>query len=58
MIVECPLCVVCRQQLLQKTSPPKILAGFCQNLAGMILVWPSLINVKVFQSIAYLGHSG
>ena len=40
-------CVVCRQQLLQRTSPPKQLAGFLPNLAGLILMWPSWIIVQV-----------
>ena len=30
--------VVRRQQLLQATSPPKLLAGFLPNLVGMILI--------------------
>ena len=29
------------------TSPPKLLAGFLPNLAEIILVWPSLINVQM-----------
>ena len=34
--------VVRRQQLLQRTGPPKLMAGFIPNLAGMILIsnWP------------------
>ena len=28
VIVGCPSCVVCLQELLQRTSPPKLLAGF------------------------------
>ena len=32
MIVGCPLSVVCRQQLLQRTSPPRLLAGFFNKL--------------------------
>ena len=54
VIVGCPRCVVCRvlwvvcrQQLLQRTSPPKLFAGFSSNLAGMILTWPSLIIVQM-----------
>ena len=38
--------VVCRQQLLKRTSP-KLLAGFEPYLAGMILIWPSLITVQM-----------
>ena len=38
--------VMCRQQLLQVTSPPKLLAGFGLMLAGMIIIWPSLIIVQ------------
>ena len=38
---------MCRQQLLQRTSPPKLPPGFLPNLAGMILVWPSLIIVQM-----------
>ena len=36
-----------RQQLLQRISPSKLLAGFITNLAGMILIWPSLMIVKM-----------
>ena len=46
VIVECPLCIVHHQQLLQRTSPPKLLAGVLPNLAGMVLTWPSLIIVQ------------
>ena len=46
-IVRRLTCVVCRQQLLQKTSSPKQLAGFWPNLAGMILIWPSLIILQM-----------
>ena len=46
MIVGCPPCVVRRERLLQRESPPKLLAGFLQNIAGMILIWPSLIIVQ------------
>ena len=42
-----PSCVVRRQQLLQKTSPPKQLAGFWPNLVGMILIWPSFKIVQI-----------
>ena len=35
--------IACR---VQRTSP-KLLTGFCQNLAGMILIWPSLIIVQL-----------
>ena len=44
---DCGMSVVRRQQLLQKTSYPKLLAGFRPNLAGMILIWPSLIIVQM-----------
>ena len=39
MVSYCDRCmyVVRRQQLLQTTSPPKLLAGFGPNLVGMIL---------------------
>ena len=37
--------VVRRQQLLQRTSPPKVLARF--DLTGMILLWLSLIIVQM-----------
>ena len=30
-----------RQQLLQRTPPPKLLAGCWPNLVGMILIWHS-----------------
>ena len=36
-----------RQQLLQRTSPPKQSAGFLPNLEGMILTWPSLTIVQM-----------
>ena len=36
-----------RQQLLQRTSSPKLLAGFYLNLVGMILIWPSLKIVQM-----------
>ena len=38
--------VVYRQQLLQMTSPPKLLAGFGLMLAGMLIICPSLIIVQ------------
>ena len=38
--------VACCQQSLQRTSPPKLLAGFT-NLTGMILIWPSVIIVQM-----------
>ena len=38
--------VVRRQRLLQRTSTPSLLAGFGPNLAGMFLIWPSLIIVQ------------
>ena len=41
-------CGVCHQQLLQRTSPPKLLAGFLPNLVGRILIWPSLKIVQIF----------
>ena len=44
--VCCQLSAMCRQQLLQKTSP-KLLAG----LNGMILIWPSL---KIVQMVPIL----
>ena len=37
------LSIVCRQQLLQLTSP-KLQTGFWPNLVGMILIWPSFKN--------------
>ena len=40
-------CCVRRQQLLQTTSPPKLLAGFWPNLVGMILIWPSFKIVQM-----------
>ena len=43
----CPSWVKCRQQLLQRTSPPKLLAEFLPNLAGIILIYPSLIIVQI-----------
>ena len=43
----CELCVVRHQQLLQRTSPLKLLVGILPNLAGMILIWPSLILVQM-----------
>ena len=43
----CPSWVKRRQQLLQRTSPPKLLAEFLPNLAGMILIYPSLIIVQI-----------
>ena len=47
MSVLChPLSGVCRQQLLQRTSP-KLLAGFCPNITGMIREWPSSDSVIV-----------
>ena len=45
-VVRRALCVVRRQQLLQRTSP-KLLAEILQNLTGMILIWPSLIIVRI-----------
>ena len=41
--------IVRRQQLLQRTSPPKLLAGFWPNLVGIILIWPSLKIVQMVQ---------
>ena len=46
-VVRCEACFVRHKQLLQRTSPPKLLAGFLPNLAGMILIWPSLIIVQM-----------
>ena len=47
-MVGCPFFVVGRcQQLLQMTSPAKLLAGFSPNLVGMILIWPSSKNVQI-----------
>ena len=47
MIIRClHHCVLCGQQLLQRTSP-KLLAGFLSNLVLMILIWPSLIIVQM-----------
>ena len=46
---------VCRQQLLQNTSPPALLGGFWPNLTGMIHIWPSSIYLfKWFYSILYM----
>ena len=39
--------VVRRQQLLQRTSPSELLAGFLPNLVGMIFIWPSLKIVQM-----------
>ena len=36
-----------RQQLLQMTSPPKLMAGFRPNLVGMILIRPALEIVQM-----------
>ena len=46
-VVRHLLSVVRRQQLLQRTSPPKLQAGFWPNLVGMILVWPFLEIVQM-----------
>ena len=54
MIVRCPSCVVsCAYQLLNRTSPPKLVARFLSNLTGVIFIWPS---PKIVQMIPYLGH--
>ena len=45
-LVRRPSSTVRRQQLLQRTSP-NVLAGFLPNLAGMILIWSSLILVQM-----------
>ena len=50
--------VVRHQQLLQRTSPPKLLAGFSQNLAGIIFIWPSVIVFQMVPVLAYLAHTG
>ena len=42
------LSVVRRQQLLQRTSPPKLLAGFRFDLVGMIFIWSVL---KIIQMV-------
>ena len=47
VINGCASCAVCHQQSLQRTSSPKLPAGFGPNLAGMILIWPSLITVQM-----------
>ena len=31
------------------TSPPKLLVGFWPNMAGMILIWSSLMIVQIFE---------
>ena len=36
-----------RQELLQKTSPPKLLAEFLSNLAVIFNIWPSFIIVQI-----------
>ena len=46
-VVRRAMCYVCRQQLLQRTYPPKLLAVFLLNLAGLILIWPFLIIVQM-----------
>ena len=46
-LVRRAACVVRHQQLLQTTSPPKLLAVFWPNLVGMILIWPSLSIVQM-----------
>ena len=42
-----PLWLLDVSGLSSTTSPPKLLAGFLPNLAGMILIWPSLIIVQM-----------
>ena len=49
MIIGRQSSVVRRQQLLERTSPPKLLAGFLPNLVGMILISPSLKIVQTVQ---------
>ena len=44
---DCWMSVVRRQQLLQRTSPPKLLVGFKLNLVGMILIWSTLKIVQM-----------
>ena len=46
---DCLMSVVRQTQLLQRTSPPKLLAGFGTNILGMILIWPSLKIVEMVQ---------
>ena len=46
-VVHCPLCVVCRQQLLQRTSPPKLLADCITKLGRNDPLWPSLIVIQM-----------
>ena len=45
--VHRPSCVVRCQQLLFRTSPPKLQAEFSSNLDGMTLIWSSLIIVQM-----------
>ena len=42
--------ILCCQELLQRTSSTKLLAGFSPNLAEIILIWPSLIIIMVMVS--------
>ena len=44
--------------LLLSKSPLKLLDGFEPNVAGIILIWTSLIVFKWLQSVAYLGQIG
>ena len=51
MSVVCRASSVRHQQLLQRTSSPKLLAGFLPNLAGLILIWPSSIIVQMVLTV-------
>ena len=55
-VVRLASCVMCRQQLIQRTSFPKLLGGFLPNLAEMILTWPSLIIVQMVL-VQYISRS-
>ena len=56
MIIGCLSCVVMRhQQLLQRSSPLKLLAEFFTILAGMILIWPSLVIIHMVP-VSYISH--
>ena len=47
MIIGCLSSVVRRQQLLQRTSPSKLMTGFLPNLTEIILIRSSLVMVMV-----------
>ena len=47
-------CVI--KQLLERPSTPKLFSGFRPNLAGMILIWPSLIIVLMVL-VCYISRS-